>query len=65
MKEKINVDFSTQKLPHQVWNVSRNMGGNSTCIDGVITGVMAPPLLEHQVLVAKASICLIYVLEYQ
>ena len=49
MKGKNNVDFSVHRLSHQVWNVSRNMGGNSTCVDGVITGVMAPPLLEHQV----------------
>lgn len=37
------------RLPHQVWNVSRNLGGMSTCVDGVIAGVMPPPLLEHQV----------------
>eukprot|EP00250_Pteridium_aquilinum_P002822 c13047_g1_i1 orf=177-1646(-) len=41
-------DFNARSLPHQVWNVSRNLGGTSTCIDGVIAGVMPPPLLEHQ-----------------
>lgn len=41
-------DSITRTVPHQVWNVSRNLGGLSTCIDGVIAGVMPPPLLEHQ-----------------
>ncbi|KAH7427280.1 hypothetical protein KP509_10G037300 [Ceratopteris richardii] len=36
------------RIAHQVWNVSRNLGGTSSCIDGAITGVMPPPLLEHQ-----------------
>lgn len=47
-KGKNDVDFNANRLPHQVWNVSRNIGGTSTCIDGVIAGVMAPPLFEHQ-----------------
>lgn len=40
--------FNSHRLAYQVWNVSRNIGVASTCVDGVITGVMAPPLLEHQ-----------------
>ncbi|MCO5587558.1 hypothetical protein L7F22_041508 [Adiantum nelumboides] len=41
-------DLTMQRLAHQVWNVSRNLGGSSTCVDGAIAGVMPPPLLEHQ-----------------
>ncbi|KAI5060093.1 hypothetical protein GOP47_0024513, partial [Adiantum capillus-veneris] len=41
-------DSTVQRLAHQVWNVSRNLGGTSTCLDGAIAGVMPPPLLEHQ-----------------
>lgn len=44
----VNEDSPMHRLPHQVWNVSRNLGGMSTCVDGVIAGVMPPPLLEHQ-----------------
>ncbi|MCO5552063.1 hypothetical protein L7F22_005573 [Adiantum nelumboides] len=41
-------DLTIKRLAHQVWNVSRNLGGSSTCVDGAIAGVMPPPLLEHQ-----------------
>lgn len=43
-----DVDFGTHRLEYQLWNVSRTIDGVSKCVDGVITGVMAPPLLEHR-----------------
>lgn len=36
---------SLEKLPYQVWNVSKY----GACADAAITGVMPPPLMELQV----------------
>ncbi|KAL0743609.1 hypothetical protein Bca4012_085122 [Brassica carinata] len=33
-----------QRLPYQIWNVNKN----GVCVDATITGIMPPPLLEHQ-----------------
>ncbi|CAN8259333.1 unnamed protein product [Cochlearia groenlandica] len=33
-----------QRLPYQIWNVNKN----GVCVDATVTGIMPPPLLEHQ-----------------
>jgi hypothetical protein len=37
------------QLPFLMWNVNRTAGA-LVCADGALTGVIPPPLLEHQVI---------------
>lgn len=43
MAERTSDDYN--KLSYQIWKVS---AGSSTCSDGAIAGVMAPPLMEAE-----------------
>lgn len=46
-KSQDSEDFGNSygKLPHQLWNI----GKYGTCADAALTGIMPPPLMEHQV----------------
>ncbi|KAI5075223.1 hypothetical protein GOP47_0009299 [Adiantum capillus-veneris] len=39
---------NTHKVAYQVWNISRNVGMASGCVDGVISGIIALPLFESR-----------------
>ncbi|KAK7257153.1 hypothetical protein RIF29_30921 [Crotalaria pallida] len=45
-KSQDSEDFGNSygKLPHQLWNI----GKYGTCADAALTGIMPPPLMEHQ-----------------
>lgn len=52
--ERTSDDYN--KLSYQIWKVS---AGSSTCSDGAIAGVMAPPLMEAEVLLAHHEVLII------
>lgn len=39
---------NTQMVAYQVWDISKNTGRASVCVDGVISGIMALPLFESR-----------------
>lgn len=38
--------YSTQRVAYQVWNIGKNTGRASSCVDGVVSGIIALPLFE-------------------
>ncbi|KAI5427237.1 hypothetical protein KIW84_032588 [Lathyrus oleraceus] len=52
-KNQDSEDFenSQVKLPFQLWNI----GKYGTCADAAVTGIMPPPLMEHQLLLLLGS----------
>lgn len=45
-----------QRLPYQIWNVNKN----GVCVDATVTGIMPPPLLEHQVCEEEINFSAVY-----
>lgn len=50
-----------QRLPYQIWNVNKN----GVCVDATITGIMPPPLLEHQVMMTSDVFLIFFLLIYK
>ena len=46
-RDKGDLGNSFERLPYQLWNVSKY----GPCADAAITGIMPPPLMELQVII--------------
>lgn len=46
-RDSEDLENSYERLPHQLWNVSKY----GPCADAAITGLMPPPLMEVQVII--------------
>lgn len=47
-RDTLDSEAHANRLPFLMWNVN-GTGGASVIADGALAGIMAPPLLEHQV----------------